>query len=264
MENADNYYSLVTGASSGIGRALSEELARRGRNLLLIALPDSAVEIQSKSLSLKYNIICRYFEIDFREWDSPAKIFSFSKAENLRINLLVNNVGVGHIGNMGDFLVDEIREMIMLNIYTTTTLTNLFLHQLKECPESYILNIGSLGGFSPAPYKSIYIATKAYILFFSYGLSAELENSSVKVCAAVPGAVPSNQKMIDRIKGSGRIGRLMALSPDKVAKYIIPRLFLGQKVIIPGVITRALYWLGFVLPHGIVLHIMKGLFLNKK
>jgi len=152
----------------------------------------------------------------------------------------------------------------MLNIYAATNLTNLFLHDLKQCPESYILNIGSLGGFTPAPFKSIYSATKAYILFFSYGLSAELERSSVRVCAAMPGAVPSNRKMIERISGSGKIGRLMALSPDEVAKYIIPRLFHGQKVIIPGMITRAVYLLGFVLPHGFVLYLMKSLFIAKK
>lgn len=264
MKKEDNYYSLITGASSGIGKALAEELARRERNLLLIALPDSGLESQCLDLGRKYNIACRFFEIDLREVYASEKIWSFAKHENLRINILINNIGVGHAGRIGDYTAEELDEMIMLNIRSATHLINLFLHELKSHPESYILNMGSFGAYVPTPFKSVYMASKAYIYYFSCGLSSELENTSVKVSVAMPGSVPSNKKMIERIKQDGTISRLMILNPDEVAKYIIPRLFLGEKVIIPGKVTRALYLLGLILPYGIVLHFMKNVFLNKK
>lgn len=264
MEKAVEYYSLITGASSGIGKALSEELGRRQRNLLLIALPNTGLDSQCQSLSLKYNIISRFIEIDLIDSDAPEKILSFVHRENLRINMLVNNIGVGHAGKIGDFTAKELNEMIMLNICTTTQLTNLFLHELKSCPESYILNMGSFGAYVPTPFKSVYMASKAYVYYFTFGLSRELENSSIKVSVAMPGSVPSNKKMIERINQLGTISRLMVLSPDEVAKYIVPRLFLGEKVIIPGKITRGLYILGLILPYGIVLHFMKNVFLSKK
>lgn len=264
MDNEEQYYSLITGASSGIGKAVAEELARRHRNLLLIALPDTGLDGLCKNLSLKFNIISRYFEIDLREHDASVRILSFVQLENLRINMLVNNIGIGHAGKIGDFTVEELNEMIMLNIYTTTQLTNLFLHELMSYPESYILNMGSFGAYVPTPFKSVYMASKAYIYYFSCGLSSELENSSVKVSVAMPGSVPSNKKMIERIRGDGIISRCMVLSPDEVAKYVVPRLFLGEKVIIPGWVTRTVYLLGLILPYGIVLHFMKNIFQGKK
>jgi len=264
MNKNELYYTLITGASSGIGKAMAEEFARRERNLLLIALPNTGLETQCEYLNLKFNVISRFLEIDLRERDAPKKILSFVKDENLQINALINNIGVGHAGRVGDYHYEDISEMIMLNIYSATHLTNLFLKELKSYPESYILNMGSFGGYVPTPYKSIYMASKAYIYYFSFGLSQELENSSVKVSVAMPGSVPSNKKMTDRIKQDGATSRLMAISPNEVAKYIVPRLFLGEKVIIPGRVTRALFLLGLILPYGLVLYFMKNTFMGKK
>lgn len=263
MDKNNQYYTLITGASSGIGKAMAEEFALRKRNLLLIALPETGLESQCKNLISKYNIHSRFLEIDMRENDAPELIQSFVQAENLKINILVNNIGVGHEGNVGDLAVEKIDDMIMLNIRAATHLTNIFINALKSCPESYILNMGSFGGFIPAPHKSIYMASKAYIYYFSCGLGFELENSSVKVSVAMPGPVKSNQKMIERIQNNGAISKSMALTPNEVAKYIIPRLLLGEKIIIPGRMTRLTYLLGLILPYGIVLHFMKKVFLDK-
>lgn len=263
MEKDEKYYSLITGASSGIGKAVAEEFAGRRRNLLLIALPNTGLKSQCQNLNLKYNIISRYIEIDLREHDAAEKILRYAKRENLRINLLVNNIGIGHTGKIGDFTAEELNEMIMLNIHTITHLTNLFLNELKSCPESYILNMGSFGAYVPTPFKSVYMASKAYVYYFSCGLSSELENTSVKVSVAMPGSVPTNKKMIERISKAGTISRLMVLNPDEVAKYIVPRLFSGEKVIIPGKVTQAVYLLGLILPYGIVKYFMKKVFLSK-
>ncbi len=264
MKNNNEYFTLITGASSGIGKAMSEEFARRQRNLILVALPDTGLGIQCDSLGLKYNISSHYLEIDFRNPDAPQIVYRFIHEKNLHINVLINNIGVGHAGVIGNFPVEEINEMIMLNIYTTTHLTNLLLNDLKACPESFILNMGSLGAYVPTPYKSIYMASKAFIYYFSAGLSSELEHSSVKVCVAMPGSVPSNKKMVERIKQDGTLSGLMSLSPAEVANYIIPRLLSGKKVIIPGRVTYALYLLGLILPYGAVLYFMKKIFMGKK
>lgn len=264
MDKNGQYYTLITGASSGIGKAMSEEFARRHRNLLLISLPGTGLESQCENLSLNYKVISRFLEIDLRDHDAPEKILNFAHDENLRINMLINNIGVGHMGNIGNFPAEEINEMIMLNIYSTTHLTNLFLNELKSYPESYILNMGSFGGFIPAPLKSIYMASKAYIYYFSCGLSYELENSTVKVSVAMPGPVSSNKKIIDRINNGGAVSRLMKLNPDEVAEYIISRMFSGEKVIIPGRITQAVYILGLILPYGAVLYFMKKIFTGNK
>ena len=264
MDKDEKYYTLITGASSGIGKAMSEEFAQRRINLLLVSLPGTGLESLCENLSLKHKVISRFLEIDLRDRDAPEKILNFAHDENLRINMLINNIGIGHVGIIGDFSREEINEMIMLNIHSTTHLTNLFLKELKSYPESYILNMGSFGGYIPAPHKSIYMASKAYIYYFSCGLSYELENSSVKVSVAMPGPVTSNKKMIERINNDGTVSRLMKLDPEQVAKYIIPRMFSGEKVIIPGRVTQAVYILGLMLPYGAVLYFMKKVFTDKK
>ena len=264
MDKNDNYYTMITGASSGIGKAMAEELARRHRNLFLISLPDTGLKTICEDLSSKYNISSRFFEIDLTDSNAPWKIKDFINDKEFHINILINNIGTGHEGNIGDYSKEEINEMIMLNIFSVTHLTNLLLKELKSFPESYILNMGSFGAFVPTPHKSIYMASKAYIYYLSCGLSAELENSSVKVCVAMPGPVASNKNLIDRIKTHGTVTRSMALKPDEVARYIVPRLFSGERVIIPGIVTKALYLFALTLPYGFVLYLMKRIFSGKK
>ena len=263
MEKNGAYYTLITGASSGIGKAMAEEFARHNKSLVLISLPGTALQEQCENLASKYHVKCRYLEIDLREHEAPSMIHDFVLHENLQINILVNNIGIGHEGNIGDLPSKDIDEMIILNMCTTTHLTNLFLNELKSYPESYILNMGSFGGFLPAPHKSIYLATKAYVYYFSCGLSHELKNTSVKVSVAMPGPVASNRKIIERIQKNGRAAGLMKLNPEKVAKCIVPRLLSGERVIIPGWMTRTVYLLGLVLPYGAVLHLAKNLFTSK-
>ncbi len=260
MNKDEEYYTLITGASSGIGKAMADEFASQHHNLLLISLPDTGLDRQCENISSKYNVVSRFLEIDLLDLQAPETILNFVHQENLRINTLINNIGVGHIGFMGNFPGKEIDEMIMLNIHFTTHLTNLFINDLRSCPESRILNMGSLGGYAPAPSKSIYMASKAYIYYFSRGLSFELENSSINVSVAMPGPVKSNKKMINRILNDGYISRYIALNPEEVAKYIIPRFLRGKKIIIPGLMARTVFALGFILPYGITLYSLKKTF----
>lgn len=260
MGKNEAYYTLITGASSGIGKAMAEEFASRQRNLLLIALPESGLESLCETISSTYRVSCRFLEVDLRDRDAPKKIRNFANDQHLRINMLINNIGIGHEGNIGDLNIEKIDDMIMLNIYSATHLTNLFLNELKSYPESYILNMGSFGGYVPAPNKSIYMASKAYIYYFSCGLRIELEKSSVKVCVALPGPVNSNQKMIKRIKDDGALSRTMSLHPNEVAKYIIPRFLRGESIIIPGKMTQAVFTFGLILPYGITLYFLRRIF----
>ena len=124
--------------------------------------------------------------------------------------------------------------------------------------------MGSFAGFVPAPVKSIYMASKAYIYYFTCGLSYELENTSVKVCVAMPGPVTSNKKMTDRIHQDGTVSNILKLSPEEVAKHIVTRLLSGERLIIPGFLTKTMYIIGLILPYAAVIRISKNLFTNRK
>lgn len=254
---ADNhqYYSLITGASGGLGKALAVELARRKRNLFLVALPGTGLEYLCADLISLYGIKCFFFETNLLQDGSSDRIHHFARENEITVDFLINNVGVGQDGEIGSYSAEKIREIIMLNIMSATTLTNLFIDQLKSLPISYLLNVSSFTAYIPMPYKSIYQASKAYVYYFSQSLCIELQNTSVRVSVIMPGPMPTNKRVKDNIDKDGLSARMLTMTPEQVAKESLDRFFEGEKVIIPGKATKVLFGICNFLPY-IVLRIM--------
>ncbi len=181
------YYAIVTGASQGLGRALATELARRSHNLLLVALPGTGLPELSDSLGANYNVSVLFLETDLMSGETPGVILEYTRANAIETDILVNNVGIGHGGAIGDYSGAAIEESVFLNMRCTTLMTNLFSKELGKRKRAYILNIGSFGGFMPIPYKSIYSATKSYIYNFSLAVREELRGMGISVSVAMTG-----------------------------------------------------------------------------
>jgi len=163
MNDTGCQYAIVTGASSGLGKALAEELAHRKHPLLLIALPGTGLPQLSAGLAREHDVTIRFFETDLTRVEAPAEIKKYASEQNLTVDILVNNVGIGHGGGIGEYGTSSIEESVFLNMRCTSLMTNTFIDELKQRRKAYILNIGSFGGFLPMPHKSIYSATKSYI-----------------------------------------------------------------------------------------------------
>ena len=181
------YYAIVTGASQGLGRALATELARRSHNLLLVALPGTGLPELSDSLGANYNVSVLFMETDLMSGETPGVILEYTRANAIETDILVNNVGIGHGGAIGDYSGAAIEESVFLNMRCTTLMTNLFSKELGKRKRAYILNIGSFGGFMPIPCKSIYSATKSYIYNFSLAVREELRGMGISVSVAMTG-----------------------------------------------------------------------------
>jgi short-subunit dehydrogenase len=108
--------------------------------------------------------------------------------------------------------------------------------------------MGSLGSYSPVPYKALYSASKAFIYSFSNAISYELKETSIQVSVACPPGVYTNTEVVDRIKASGTIGKLTSLYGNSVAKYIVAGMLEGKTVIIPGKGAKILMILTKLLP----------------
>jgi short-subunit dehydrogenase len=160
-------YSLVTGASQGLGRALAEECARLGMNLILVDLPYTCLPEISKQLASRYHVAVVYRETDLLEPDSPRAIYRWIEDQKLRVNILVNNAGIGCHGLFVDSRPERNQAMINLNITSLVHLTQVFLPELRAHDRSYILNVASLAAFYPMPFKPVYAPTKAFVLNFS-------------------------------------------------------------------------------------------------
>lgn len=252
--NSDlQYYALVTGASHGLGRAIAEELARRGHNLLLVSLPGTGLPELSANLAGSYNVSALSVETDLLRREAPAELLGYVRMNGIGVDILVNNVGIGHGGAIGDYSDSEIEESVFLNMRCTTLMTNTFAGELGRSGRAFLLNIGSFGGFMPVPYKSIYSATKSYIYHFSLAVREELRRSGVSVSVAMPGGIITNGKVRERLTKLGPLARVNALEPDVAARHLVNLMFRGRSVIIPGWTNKVAYYIGCALPFRLLL-----------
>ena len=239
---------LITGASPGLGRALAEECARGGMNLILVALADTGLAEAAGTLRRRYGVAVRYREIDLTEPDSPDALHRWIGQQRLAVNLLINNAGIGSHGPFSESELERNRAMIALNICALVQLTRLFLPELMRHPQAYILNVASLAAFYPMPYKPIYAPTKAFVLNFSLALRAELTGASVTVSALCPGGILSNEECRKLIAAQGFIGKISCHHPEEVARYALGQMLRHKAVIIPGLINKVARIVGVFVP----------------
>lgn len=241
-------FTLITGASAGIGRAIAENCAERGMNLILVALPDEKVGEIAFSLVDKYRIHAHFIEIDLTTPDATDFVYQWCKNKSLQVNVLINNAGVGYEGHFSDFNPCFYEKVISLNIMALTLLTRRFLPGLKQQRDAAILNVGSFGGYYPMPYKAVYAASKSYVISFSEALHEELKHTSVNVSLLCPAGVDSFQESSTRIDKIGWIAQAGRLTPKDVAAAAVDGILKRKRRIIPGVVNKFFYYLSRPVP----------------
>jgi short-subunit dehydrogenase len=262
MEPENNACALVTGSSLGIGKALAKELALRNHNLILNSLPGQRLPDFCHELESAFKIRAYCVESDLTAENGPENLFEFVQNNRLRVNILVNNAGIGYEGPIEGYSQMQIDHMILLNVRAMTLLTVFFTPELKTHNRSYILNISSFGGYLPTAYKSIYLATKSYVYYLTKALESELKGSSLKTCVAVPSAVRTNKNTLDRIERNGWFGQKSALNPEEVAVEVLTGMFKGKKVIVPGKLSRLFFSIALFVPEGIMMWLTRRIFKN--
>ncbi|MEP6467273.1 MAG: SDR family NAD(P)-dependent oxidoreductase [Parafilimonas sp.] len=241
-------YTLITGASAGIGKALAEECAARKMNLLLVALPDDELENTVNDIKLKYQSECHGLGIDLTHPEAICSVYNWVKENSYNINILINNVGMGSKGSFEHAQVCFYQKQLQLNIHAATMLTHIFLDDLKANAPSHIMNTGSMGGFYTIPGKTVYAASKAYIYFFSRSLRLELKQHNILVSVLCPGGTNTNEKTIAINKELKGVAKRSVLRPEHVAKVAIDKMLKGNARIIPGTINKIYYHISRLVP----------------
>jgi len=241
-------YALITGASKGIGRAFAIECAKKNINLALVSLPDSGLECVVRYIKANYNVDVKSFESDLTTSGAPRQIIDWTKQERIYVKILINNAGLGHLGPFSEYSYEFYEKIIRLNVESVVLLTRLFLPELLQQRNGYILNLGSIASFYPIPFKSVYSGSKTFIYSFSSALRDELRNTSVTVSILCPGPVLTNQDVIARIRKGGYFGKLITMRPQKLAAIALKKLFNHKAVIVPGRINRCFILLNHIVP----------------
>ena len=260
MQPEANYYTLITGASHGIGKALSMECASRKMNLILVALPGPDLVNIVHAIRKNYDVDVVYIPIDLTETNAPEKVFNWVKDNELIVNMLINNVGIGASGLFEYIGLDEYLMMIRLNNEVLVSLTYHFLPELKKQPKAYILNMSSLEAFLPLPYKAVYAGTKNFVYSYSLALREELKDSNVSLSVVCPGPVITNREGLLRIKSHGKHSKAIVLLPKHVARAAIFYLLKGKGVIVPGFMNIAITRLVRILPVQFKMSLLERMF----
>ena len=263
MKNSNDaaaQFALITGASHGIGKAIAAGFASRNYNLILVALPASNLDKVACELRGSYDVKVCHFEVDLTTPTGPQQVFDWVKTQKLQVSVLVNNAGMGHEGNFESTPWTYINSMMQLNMNAVVQLTYLFLPELKQRNQAYILNVGSLASFRPMPFKIIYTASKSFVFFFSRALREELLQSSVSVSVLCPGPVFTNNDVVKRTRSKGAIAKMMVMRPKQVAQIAIENLLAKKPVIVPGRLNRLILLFEKMIPRGRQMKILSKMY----
>lgn len=194
MTQASDQTVLITGATSGIGLELTKIFYDQGHPLVLVSRNQEKLDRLRNSFYDPERITV--ISQDLSAEGAAKIVYKACQDQNLEIDVLVNNAGMGKMGEHVDLKKDSIQEMIQLNVLSLTMLCALFGEDMKNKGSGYILNVGSTAGFLLAPYMATYIATKHFISSFSISLAKELEDHGVVVRCLCPG--PTDTSFFDQ------------------------------------------------------------------
>ncbi len=227
--------ALVTGACSGIGRAIAEELASLGYNLIIVSENSNRLMVAAEELRGAYpNQTFTPQTIDLARMEAADELYSWVKSGGYEINVLINNAGMF---SFLDFLKtphERIRRMLLLHDMTSTMLCRLIGEDMMRRGTGHILNMSSYSLWMPFPGLALYSASKAYVRSFSMAFAKEVCDKGIKVTALCPAGVTTDlYGLSESLKKIGlRTGIL--ISPKKCARRGLKALWRGRKSSVPG------------------------------
>lgn len=228
-----NKTALITGASSGIGLELARIFAADKHDLVLVAR--STDKLQALATELRqHGIRCEVLSKDLQNDNAPYEIFQWCQENNISIDYLVNNAGLGDFGFFHESNWAPQKAMIQVNMNALTHLTHLFLPGMVKRGSGKILNIASTAAFQPGPYMSVYFATKAYVLHFSEAIANELKGTGVSVTVHCPSATETGFFKVAGMQDSALVKGKKITSSREVALDAYRALLKGRTVRING------------------------------
>lgn len=222
-------WSLVTGASSGIGLEFSHQIAELGLNVVLVARREERLEKLAISLQEKYGVQTKVIPIDLSRDDFLSDIERITAG--LEVGLLINNAGFGTTGEFVENDLETEIKLLHVNCRAPLVLAHTFGKRMKDRKKGGIIFSASIVGFTAVPLWSNYAASKAYDLFLSEALAHELKNHGVDVLALCPGTTEAE---FQKIAGTRMV---MPMTAKSVVRLALKKLG-HQNVAIPGILNR--------------------------
>ena len=236
--------AVVTGAGSGIGRALAERLAAAGSALALADVDEAGLEQTAQFLDKTRALVTTHV-VDVAKEERVKAFAAEARARHGRVTLLINNAGVALHGNFDEISLDDFRWLMDVNFWGAVYGVRYFLPLLEGEPRAHIVNLSSVFGLIAPPGQAAYAASKFAVRGFSEALGHELEGSRVRVSCVHPGGIRTSIARRARLgertpperqeEGVARFERLARTPPEAAAARILRGVEQGKSRILIGV-----------------------------
>ncbi|MGN7187271.1 SDR family NAD(P)-dependent oxidoreductase [Microbacterium testaceum] len=243
--------TVITGASSGIGRAFAHRLAAAGSDLVLVARRADVLDELARELRSRHGVTVTVIAHDLDQTDAAQNLVARLDAEHITVDALINNAGLGIHGDLGVSPLRSATTQIAVNVNSLTVLTALVLPGMLARGRGAIINVASTAGFQPVPHMAVYSASKAYVLAFTRALWRETRRTGVDALALCPGA--TDTAFFATAGDAASVGRRR--TAEQVVDTALRALRRGRPSVVDGRGNAAVSWLAPRLPERLALSI---------
>lgn len=212
---------LVTGASSGIGRAFALAVAARGSDLVLVARRRERLDALARQVTDEHGTAAHVVAADLTHPDAARDVRDDLAARGVRVTALVNNAGFGTWGPFTGEDAARLDAEIALDVAAPVRLAHAFLPALLDARTGYLVNVASVAAFQPTPRMAVYGASKAFVLSWTESLWAELRHTGLTVATLVPGATATE---FNDVAGDDATAGVRPRTPEQVVATALAHL----------------------------------------
>jgi len=249
MQNLKTKYgdtALVTGASSGIGKAFATALAKQGVKPILVARNLQRLQALADELKANYNINTPLYSVDLSDIEA---VRAFTKTiDNYDISVFVHSAGLENNGSFIKIAAEKELNVINVNVVATYVLTKYFAEKMSKKRRGGILLVSSMIGLMPSPYFSNYTASKAYTHYLGTSLTTELKEHNVDVSVLAPGLTDTPMKDSTGVDWAKM--PMASMTPERVAQLALGKLGKTSSII-PGLMNQMMVVMARLSPQKI-------------
>ena len=243
-------YTLITGATEGIGYELTKLFVQDGYNLILVARNEEMLQTRQQEFSA-HGVEVVTIAKDLMEPNAADELYEEVKSRGLTVSVLVNDAGQGYFGLFVEQDLQRLLDIIQLNVNALTVLTHRFLKDMVARGEGKILQLASIASQLPGPWQAVYHATKAYVLHLNEALVSELKDTGVTMTALQPGATDTDFFNKADMENSKILDQGLS-DPAKVARDGYDALMSGDDKVISGFKNKVMVGMSNVMPEAMV------------
>jgi uncharacterized protein len=258
--------ALITGASSGLGVEFARQLAPVAHALVLVARRLERLDGLKSELEGAYgNLTIYVYGADLGSEDQRVAFVEWLASQNLKIDFLINNAGLGDQGTFDSSDWKRIKTILEVNISALTHLTHLLLPSMTVSGRAAILNVSSVAGFLPLPNIAVYAASKAYVTSLSESLAIELRPKGITVTALCPGPVATEFHSVARRPGvattESHVEAMPAfvVTPKEAVRAALVAVSCGRARVVPGLLLCIAMSLAAIVPFFITREVLRAL-----